>query len=173
MSWSAAASAVASASAVPSQPACAANLYNIPVTAPACAIPYGGNHTDIMSACCAQVVSYYNDCGLFCLAQGQTVGDLTNCLYSQGAAYQDVFCNDKTTAMATGGPVNVAASASASILTGGVTGATPTAGFTGSMTSPSGSPDSGSGISARCSYTVGISVVVGLLVGLQMPMWLL
>lgn len=170
MSWSAAASAPPTASAVPSQAACAANLYNIPVTAPACAIPYGGNHTEIMSACCSQVVSYSNDCGLFCVAQEQSVGDLTDCLYSQGAAYQDVFCNDKTTAMATGGPVNVAASASASIITGGIGGASPTDSFT---SSPSVSPDTGSGVSGKASYVVASGVVIALLVGLQLPMWLL
>lgn len=80
---------------------CGSLLYDIPTKDAACALSYGGNHTDIMTGCCQQVVSYQNDCGLYCLAQGQSVSDLTQCLYDGGAAYQDVFCNAQTNATAT------------------------------------------------------------------------
>jgi hypothetical protein len=80
---------------------CGSTLYEIPTSDAACAMPYGGNHTDVMAKCCKQVVSYLDDCGLYCLAQGQSVEDLTDCLYENGAAYQDVFCNALTNATAT------------------------------------------------------------------------
>ncbi|KAF7548863.1 hypothetical protein G7046_g8531 [Stylonectria norvegica] len=106
-------------SALPSGTGCGSTLYDTPVKDVACAMPYGGNHTDIMSACCkdAQVVSYYDNCGLFCLALDQTVDDLTDCLFDHGAARQDVFCRGNTTATATGtGPVDLPATASASVI---------------------------------------------------------
>lgn len=49
------------------------NVWEIPVEDASCGMPFGGNHTDIMSECCgkADVVSYRNDCGLYCLAIGK------------------------------------------------------------------------------------------------------
>ncbi|KAI1485563.1 hypothetical protein F5X96DRAFT_659446 [Biscogniauxia mediterranea] len=94
------------------------NLYDIPAHDASCAMAYGGNHTDIMAQCCgsADVVSYYDGCGLYCLAVDQTVGDLTDCLYARGAAYQDVFCYGNTTATATATDATLPASASASVV---------------------------------------------------------
>jgi hypothetical protein len=83
----------------PSQ--CGATLYDIPTSDAACAMPFGGNHTEVMAKCCEQVVSYQDDCGLYCLAQGQSVQELTDCLFNEGAAYQNVFCNAPTNATAT------------------------------------------------------------------------
>ncbi|KAK7431638.1 hypothetical protein QQZ08_001856 [Neonectria magnoliae] len=95
------------------------NLYDTPIQDAVCAMPYGGNHTELMLSCCkeADVVSYYNDCGLYCLAVDQSVADLSDCLYGKGAAWEDVFCkgNESATATATG-KVKIPASASASIL---------------------------------------------------------
>ncbi|KAI1267802.1 hypothetical protein F5Y18DRAFT_271344 [Xylariaceae sp. FL1019] len=104
-----------------SAPSCQ-NLYEIPIVEAACAVPFGGNHTDAMSACCksADVVSYSNDCGLFCIAEDQTIKDLQDCLFDEGVAYQSVFCNANLTATATNTEPSVPASASASVVaTGG------------------------------------------------------
>ncbi|KAF7554622.1 hypothetical protein G7Z17_g2754 [Cylindrodendrum hubeiense] len=99
--------------------AACSNLYDTPVRDAACAMPYGGNHTKIMLACCndADVVSYYNDCGLYCLAVDQTVTDLSDCLYGKGAPWGDVFCKGNSSATATAtGKVKIPASASASVI---------------------------------------------------------
>ncbi|KPM39021.1 hypothetical protein AK830_g7546 [Neonectria ditissima] len=98
------------------------NLYDTPIKDAVCAMPYGGNHTDIMLSCCkdADVVSYYNDCGLYCLAIGQTVAELSDCLYGKGADWEDVFCRGNTSASATAtGQVKIPASASASVVSTG------------------------------------------------------
>lgn len=110
------ASAVTTTSTTASS-ACASKLYDIPVQDASCALPYRGNHTDIMAACCgsASVIAYYDNCGLFCLAQGQTVHELTECLFAHGAPYSKVFCSGNTTAEATG-MATVAASATAHVV---------------------------------------------------------
>ncbi|CAN8103668.1 unnamed protein product [Discula destructiva] len=108
--------ALSSASASPSSTSCGATLYNIPVNNVACALPYGGNHTDILSKCCksADVVSYADNCGIYCLAQDQTVDDLTTCLFQNGAGWADVFCRGtgNATATATGNDAPLASGAS-------------------------------------------------------------
>ncbi|KAI0145442.1 hypothetical protein GGR57DRAFT_298450 [Xylariaceae sp. FL1272] len=114
-------SSTTTASTSSSTPACQ-NLYEIPIVEAACAVPYGGNHTDAMSACCksADVVSYGNNCGLFCIAEDQTIKELEDCLFDEGVAYQSVFCNANLTATATNTDPSVPASASASVIvTGG------------------------------------------------------
>lgn len=82
---------------------CAANLYDTPVRDIACAMPYSDDNIDRMKKCCkgADVVSYYDDCGLYCLALEQSAEDLTDCLFDEGAQYQDVFCRDGGDASAT------------------------------------------------------------------------
>ncbi|KAL2215190.1 hypothetical protein M432DRAFT_642759 [Thermoascus aurantiacus ATCC 26904] len=82
---------------------CVAMLYEIPTTDAACAVPSKGNYSDVMNHCCkvAKVQSYDNDCGLYCLAQEQSVGDLSSCLTSNGVKYRDAFCNHNQTATAT------------------------------------------------------------------------
>jgi hypothetical protein len=104
-------------------PACAAQLYNIPVQDASCAIPYdsSNNATDIMSGCCnsASVVSYYDNCGLYCLAEGQSVEDLTSCLMQSGAQPQNVFCRGNVTATATGSSNQLPPSAQATVVSGG------------------------------------------------------
>lgn len=82
---------------------CAANLYDTPVRDIACAMPYSDDNIDRLKKCCkgADVVSYYDDCGLYCLALEQSAEDLTDCLYDEGAKYQDVFCRDGGDASAT------------------------------------------------------------------------
>lgn len=80
------------------------NLYDTPVRDAVCAMPYNESHIDYMSSCCrdADIVSYYDDCGLYCLAQGQSVEALSQCLYDEGAKWEDVFCRGDVEATATG-----------------------------------------------------------------------
>ncbi|OTB07265.1 hypothetical protein M426DRAFT_318287 [Hypoxylon sp. CI-4A] len=111
-----------SAASASSTANCGAQLYNIPVQDPAVGIPTGGNHTDIMSQCCgdADVISYYDNCGLYCLAEGQSVNDVVDCLYSKGAAYQEVFYRGNISATATVTGTALPTSAGASVVaTGG------------------------------------------------------
>ena len=86
--------------------ACGAQLYTIPTTDAACAVPNkaNANYNTFMTHCCnsAAVTSYDNNCGLYCLAQGQAVGTLVNCLTGAGVGWSDVFCNTNMTATATG-----------------------------------------------------------------------
>ncbi|KAI4868796.1 hypothetical protein F4820DRAFT_88680 [Hypoxylon rubiginosum] len=122
---------------------CGATLYNIPVDDAACAMPSGGNHTDVLSACCgdADVVSYYDGCGLYCLAAGQTVDDLTTCLFTHGAGWSDVFCNKNGTSTATATDAALPTSAGASVVASH--GATHTSGESGGSSSEtSGATDS-------------------------------
>lgn len=74
-----------------------------------------------MSSCCksADVISYYDDCGLFCVAADQTIKDLQDCLFDKKVAYQDVFCNANTTATATNTDPEIPATASASVVSDG------------------------------------------------------
>ncbi|KAF3023728.1 hypothetical protein E8E14_014121 [Neopestalotiopsis sp. 37M] len=111
-------SSVTSTAAHASATAACSNLYDTPVDDAVCAMPNTGNYTTLMFSCCkeADVVSYYNGCGLYCLASGQDVQSLSDCLYDAGAAWEDVFCRGNETATATGTATGVPASASASIL---------------------------------------------------------
>lgn len=108
----------ATSAASPTSSGCGAILYNIPVQDASCALPYGGNHTAIMSACCgsADVVAYADNCGLYCLAEGpQTVANLVACMEQHGAAYSDVFCRGEgnaTASSATAGSATLASGAS-------------------------------------------------------------
>lgn len=86
---------ITSAPATTSITNCGALLYDIPVVAPACALPFGGNHTDILEACCkdASIVAYRDNCGMYCAALGQSADDLIRCFRSQGAGDAAPFCN--------------------------------------------------------------------------------
>lgn len=119
---SSAVSSVLSSVAPTATAACGATLYDIPVADIACAMPYGGNHTDILSECCkdADIVAYRNNCGLYCLVMDQTVDELTECLFDKGAARTAVWCsgNGTESATATEQP-ELAATASASVVSSG------------------------------------------------------
>ncbi|UNI18056.1 hypothetical protein JDV02_004352 [Purpureocillium takamizusanense] len=109
------------AQATPSPGPSCHNLFDPPTADAACAMPFSDNNVNLMRSCCkgAQVVSYYNKCGLYCLAQGQSVGDLTSCLYKANAPWNSVFCRGNTTATATEtGAGSIAATASASVVAG-------------------------------------------------------
>ncbi|KAI4597162.1 hypothetical protein KJ359_004674 [Pestalotiopsis sp. 9143b] len=82
---------------------CTANIYDTPDQDAVCAMPDAGNHTAIMTSCCgaADVIGYYGGCGLYCRAEGQSVADLRDCLFGEGAGWADVFCSGNLTATAT------------------------------------------------------------------------
>lgn len=108
-----------SVSAVPTQ---CPLLYDTPVRDAACAVPYSKENIEHMKDCCndAEVVAYYSNCGLYCLAQDQSVKDLTSCLFEKKIPYQNVFCRGNETATATGSrTADLAATASASVVAGG------------------------------------------------------
>jgi len=100
-------------------PACNAN--QLPISEAACAVPFGGNHTDVMSTCCkdASVVSYFNDCGLYCVAADQTIQELQECLSGEGVPYNNIFCNAANNATATNTDPDIPATASASVVANG------------------------------------------------------
>lgn len=78
--------------------------WDIPIKDAACAVPNTGNYTDIMDKCCgpAKVTKYDKDCGIYCLAQEQSLGDLTDCFRDNGAKDGEFFCNkEKMNATAT------------------------------------------------------------------------
>ncbi|XDG01346.1 hypothetical protein ABKA04_000961 [Annulohypoxylon sp. FPYF3050] len=160
MSTATATSSAASASSTD----CGANLYNIPVQDPSVGIRAGGNHTDIMSACCksADVISYYSGCGLYCLAEGQSVNDIINCAYDKGAPYQDVFYRGNVNATATVTDSALPTSADASVVvTGGSTKAT----GTGSDTDSSATSTSSPGAAANVRPEIGTLSTMGLTIG--------
>ncbi|GAP92222.1 hypothetical protein SAMD00023353_9800110 [Rosellinia necatrix] len=101
-------------------PVCS-NLYVIPIAEAGCAVSFTDSHKDAMSECCksADVISYSNDCGLYCAAAGQTIKELQDCLFGESVAYQDVFCNANQTATATNTNPALPPSASASVVSSG------------------------------------------------------
>ncbi|KAL1883339.1 hypothetical protein Daus18300_000397 [Diaporthe australafricana] len=136
------------------------SLYDIPVNDTACAIPYGGNHTDVMSNCCksADVVSYQDNCGLYCLVIDQTVSDVTDCLYGDGIAWADAFCNgegnDTATATAGGG----GALATGASVVGGAS-ASKTGGSSSSSSTSSSSSSAAAGVVPVKGFgTAGLAV---------------
>ncbi|KAI1195836.1 hypothetical protein F5X97DRAFT_306904 [Nemania serpens] len=116
---SATSSSTSSAASATPAPAC--KLYEIPTAEPGCAVSFGEAHQSAMAACCkpADVISYFNDCGLYCAAAGQTVEGLRDCLFDQRVAYPDVFCNAMLDATATDGSPSIPATASASVVVAG------------------------------------------------------
>ncbi|KAF4957778.1 hypothetical protein FSARC_11187 [Fusarium sarcochroum] len=107
---------LSTASAVPT--ACT-NVYDTPNQDNVCAMQYKDNHTQIMQKCCgdAKIVSYYDECGLYCVALDQTIVELQECLFDNGAPWEGVFCsgNKKTTKTA---DAKVPATAQASVISG-------------------------------------------------------
>ncbi|KAI8628493.1 hypothetical protein F5Y19DRAFT_476476 [Xylariaceae sp. FL1651] len=168
MSDSVAATITTSSASLPSStiaPAC--NLYVIPITDAACAVPYGGNHTDAMSNCCksADVVSYYDNCGLYCVAAGQSIKDLQDCLFDKGVKYQDVFCNANVNATATNTNPTIPATASASVVASGDSNnGNGNSGGNGGSQSGSPKPSDSKGAAPRLAPELGVSSV-GLTIG--------
>ena len=90
-------------SAVATSTACGASVYELPVKDAACGAVLSGNMSDVFDTCCKgdSPVKYNNDCGIYCLAQEQTVDKLQSCLTSKSNNYRDVFCNANLNATAT------------------------------------------------------------------------
>ncbi|OBS17686.1 hypothetical protein FPOA_09419 [Fusarium poae] len=86
---------VSSASAPSASTACAAQLFNQPNQDNTCALPYKDEYLPMMEKCCgdAKIVSYYDNCGIYCVALDQTIGELSKCLFGEGAGDADVFCS--------------------------------------------------------------------------------
>lgn len=103
-------------SARPSPTSCH-NLYDTPARDAVCAMPYSEEHIGYLESCCkgAEIYSYHDDCGLYCAAEGQTVGDLTECLFDAGAGWTDVFCRGGETASATGDGEPIASATASSV----------------------------------------------------------
>jgi hypothetical protein len=80
---------------------------------------YKDNATDIMSKCCgdAQLVAYQNDCGVYCVAIDQTIVELGDCLFANGAPDANVFCSGNKTTTKTE-DAKIPASAQASVIDG-------------------------------------------------------
>lgn len=161
-------SAAASASATVAQ--CGATLYDIPVSDAACAVAFGGNHTSVMSDCCksADVVSYADDCGLYCLALDQTVEDLLKCMYGQGIGYSDAFCNGTANATATGSGASLASGASvvATASGGDKASGTKSAGGSDSTSSENAAPGAPKGTGLTMGgMTVSAVLLASVLVG--------
>ena len=81
-----------------------ATVYDIPINDAACAATASKeNASSAFDKCCkaAPVEKYDNDCGLYCLALDQTIGDLVECLTSSGLNDGDVFCTQQNNRTAT------------------------------------------------------------------------
>ncbi|PYH43012.1 uncharacterized protein BP01DRAFT_358989 [Aspergillus saccharolyticus JOP 1030-1] len=137
-----------------SSASCTGNLYVLPVQDAACALPNTGNFSSVMAQCCspATVTKYDDDCGLYCLAQGQTVKSLLACLQDQGAV-TEAFCSGNLTASATASVSSTSATGKA-----GKTGTSTASAASGSSTSEK------SGAVIHKKVSVGGWVVLGMMV---------
>ncbi|CAH0047199.1 unnamed protein product [Clonostachys solani] len=161
-------STTSSSSAAPTSQ-CAASLYDTPghTSDIVCAVPYTQEYIGFMEDCCkgADVVSYYNNCGLYCLVVDQTVDDFKSCMKGNKVPEQFPFCSGNGTDKATGsGKVDLPASITASVIGGSsstsATGTKTASSATGSSTSGSSSNDKG----AAASFGVSkMAVAVGAL----------
>ncbi|KAJ5194369.1 hypothetical protein N7491_001706 [Penicillium cf. griseofulvum] len=77
--------------------------YEIPVKDASCGVPNTDKYKGLLSKCAKPVgvTSYNDDCALYALAVGQSIQDLTDCLYDAGVAWKDVWCHGETNATAT------------------------------------------------------------------------
>ncbi|PYH99812.1 hypothetical protein BO71DRAFT_342164 [Aspergillus ellipticus CBS 707.79] len=139
-----------------STPTCTSSRYVLPVQDAACALPNSGNYSSVMSTCCkpASVTKYDNDCGLYCLAEKQSVKDLLDCLQTNGAE-TEAFCSGNLTATAT-------ASVSSASSTGSKTG-TSTGGSASSTDKSAGVSLRQPGVSKLGLGVLGLFVVSGVL----------
>ncbi|KAE8390063.1 hypothetical protein BDV23DRAFT_88970 [Aspergillus alliaceus] len=90
--------------------------YEIPIKDAACAVPNNDKYPKIMEKCChdAPVSAYDGDCAIYCLAMGQSVKALTDCLYDAKVDWGDVWCSGNTSATATETSVKATATATKS-----------------------------------------------------------
>ncbi|CAI7575820.1 unnamed protein product [Penicillium pancosmium] len=79
--------------------------WQIPSNDVACAGPITGNMTDVFDSCCKgnSPVKYNDGCNIYCLAQGQTKKELSDCLTDKSKKDGSIFCGqgkDNSTATA-------------------------------------------------------------------------
>lgn len=127
---------------------CHAKLYDIPTHDAACALPVAmGNSSSIMSDCCSSAsVIEYDGCDYYCLAQGQTVGTLAECLIKAAGA-GEFWCNTNANATATA----TATATGTGVVTLGAT-------TTGAESTASGT-STGSGATSTSTSTSGAGVI--------------
>lgn len=155
----------AASAAVATSTACTgSSVFNIPVQDASCAIRFGGNHTDIMSQCCgsADVVSYDNNCGLYCLAIDQSISDITSCLFGNGASTSDVFCRGVGNATASATASDTLATGASVVASGSGSSASQTGDSTGSSSSTSSS-DAAPGVAPLSGFSAMGFAITGLL----------
>ena len=86
---------------------CTTSDWTIPVRDAACAAHLTrDNVADAFDECCgdASIERYNDDCSVYCLAQGQTIGSLVDCLVENGIPHGQGVCNNGTNATATSKP---------------------------------------------------------------------
>lgn len=123
---------------------CHAKLYDIPTHDAACAMPMKGNYSSIMGDCCSSAsVVEYDGCDYYCLAQGQSVGTLAECLIKAAGA-GEFWCNTNANATATA----TATATGTGVVTLGATttGADTTASGTSSGTTATSTSTSAAGV---------------------------
>ncbi|KAJ3455899.1 hypothetical protein MRS44_017381 [Fusarium solani] len=93
------------------------NLYDTPNKDATCGLSYSKKHIQIMKECCgdAQIVSYFDNCGLYCVALGQTTAELQKCMWDQGAAWGAPFCSNTKGTSLTADP-KIPATAKATVI---------------------------------------------------------
>ncbi|KAE8144625.1 hypothetical protein BDV25DRAFT_171318 [Aspergillus avenaceus] len=141
---------------------CHPKLYDIPVRDAACAMSMQGNNSAIMASCCsgADVVSYSN-CDYYCLAQGQNVGSLAECLI-KASEPGEVWCNTNASATATGSVPTTGAGTIVATATVSGTGTKSAAG-TGTGTGTSGAERVGGKKAVGVVLMLGLGVLGGML----------
>ena len=102
---------------------CGATVYQIPVIDAACGAKLSGNMSSVFDTCCKgdSPVKYDNDCGIYCLAQEQTVHELSDCIMSKANNYRDVFCEGKQNATATAAATTTKSTGTSTSTTSGST----------------------------------------------------
>ncbi|KAF4470582.1 hypothetical protein FALBO_2518, partial [Fusarium albosuccineum] len=96
------------------------NLYDTPNKDATCGLSYSKKHIEIMKDCCGedQIVSYFDNCGLYCVALGQTTAELQKCMWDKGAAWEAPFCSNTTGTSLTADP-KIPATAKATVISNG------------------------------------------------------
>ncbi|PLB46287.1 hypothetical protein P170DRAFT_479201 [Aspergillus steynii IBT 23096] len=149
---------------------CHSKLYDIPIKDAACAIPISDPNSSLMRTCCgAASVLSYSACDYYCLAQGQSVGDLAECLIKGGSDPGDFWCNTSANATTTAtGNVPTGTGVGTVVVSATATGTGTGSGTAGgaSATSSSGSTSGGDGVRVgKKAMGVVMMVVVGSMVG--------
>lgn len=99
--------------------------WQIPTTDIACAGIVSGNMTDTFDSCCkdASPIKYNDDCNVYCLAKGQDMKELRDCLTDKSRDYNHVFCTgNNDTATATGSATSSSTGTSTGTSTSSATG---------------------------------------------------